>query len=189
MADAKIRGAIGYKGLVDIQFKNGSHKHTLTVNNEGTEELGTIISVVLSGDQRNIASIGQKSASSIGLQLKINDNEWRDLVSVPATITSGVWGPSVNSISDSKFVNNPDVIGKTQFSAVMTTGSVIRGYNVSGRYDMRLVLQNSQGVALAYINEAANKEERSLPLLYTALVNGQDALIVWSMFILNYKEQ
>lgn len=48
MADAKIRGAIGYKGLVDIQFKNGSHKHTLTVNNEGTEELGTIISIVLS---------------------------------------------------------------------------------------------------------------------------------------------
>ena len=189
MTDAKIRGAIGYKGLVDIQFKNGSHKHTLTVNNEGTEELGTVISIVLSGDLRNIASIGQRSASNIGLQIRINEDEWRDLVSVPATITSGVWGPSVNSISDNKFVNNPDVIGKAQFSAVMNTGSVIRGYNVSGKYDMRLVLLNSRGAALAYINEAANKEDRSLPLLYTALVNGQDALIVWSMFILNYKEQ
>ena len=70
----------------------------------------------------------------------------------------------------------------------MSTGSVIRGYNVSSKYDMRLVLRNSSGSALAYINEAANKDDRSLPLLYTALVNGQDALIVWSMFILNYKE-
>lgn len=188
MADAKIRGAIGYKGVVELQFKNGSHKHSLVVNNEGTEELGTLISIVLSGDQRNIASISQRTASHIGFQMKINEREWRDLVSVPATITSGVWGPSVNSIMDSKFVNNPDVIGKAQFSAVMSTGSVIRGYNISSKYDMRLVLRNSLGSALAYINEAANKEDRSLPLLYTALVNGQDALIVWSMFILNYKE-
>ena len=73
MTDAKIRGAIGYKGVVELQFKNGSHKHSLLVNNEGTEELGTLISIVLSGDQRNIASISQRAASHIGLQSEVND--------------------------------------------------------------------------------------------------------------------
>ena len=73
MTDAKIRGAIGYKGIVELQFKNGDHKHSLMVNNEGTEELGTLISIVLSGDQRNIASISQRAASHIRLHMKIHE--------------------------------------------------------------------------------------------------------------------
>lgn len=188
MSKTNIVNNIGYYGSVVITFKNKGRKHSIKVHNEGTEDLGTLISIALCGDQRNINLLTGRCASRIGFQLRISDTEWRDLITAPSVITSSVWGPSVGEIENSEFQNNDNVIGVTQFSSVMSTGSVIRGYNVNSSYDMRLVLRNSRGEDLAYINELGTEQDRSLPLLYTALTNGQDALINWTMFILNYVE-
>lgn len=186
MSDTSIKSNIGYYGSVVITFKNGKYKNKIKLHNEGTEALGTLISIALSGDLRNINSISERCASRIGFQLKISETEWRDLITAPSVVTSSVWGPSVGTIEDSEFQGNPNVIGTVQFSSVMSTGSVIRGYNVESSYDMRMILRNSLGEDLAYIVELGSQDERKLPLMYTALVNGQDALINWTMFILNY---
>ena len=177
-----IQNGFGYQGVVKITYKDRGHKHSVTLRNEGTSYLGDLISIALSGDLRSLSSIEDRCASSLTFEL-YDGNEWRNLLSVSSPLTSSVWGEAVTDVS-----NNTDVIGKNKFSAIIPTSSIIRGYDslVESR-NLRLKLSNNRGEDLAYINDTIGSDARTLPLLYTALISGQDALIDWTMYILNYK--
>lgn len=178
---------IGYEGIVTITYKHKGYKHSIKVHNEGTVQLGDLISIAISGDQRNINSLQNRSPSLLGFEMQLNEEEWRPLIAYNIPITSRVWGNSVpTSTEDSKFIDNPNVIGKNRFSATIPSGAVNRGNTPNNAMAVRLKLLNSLGQDLAYFTELKDEKERKLPLLYTALTSGQDALIDWTMYILNY---
>lgn len=178
---------VGYLGIVTITYKDRGHKHSVKIYNEGTQYLGDLISIAISGDRRNITSIQNRCPSFLNFEMQLNEQEWRPLLAYNIPITSSVWGSSVpTTTEDSAFVNNPNVIGRNRFSALIPTGSVNRGNNVSNAMSARLKLVNNLGQDLAYITETNDQQDRDLPLLYTALTNGQDALVDWTMYILNY---
>ena len=185
--NALITNNVGYVGSVKITYKDRGHKHSVYLHNEGTQYLGNLISIALAGDSRNIDSIRNRCASAISFEVKMSENEWRTLISGTSPITSSVWGEAVGTIEDSKFNDNPNVIGRNRFSSIMSTGLVIRGYGTTVQnQDLRLRLINNRNEDLAYIYDLASSEDRDLPMLYTALENGQDALIDWTMYILNH---
>lgn len=187
-----ITNNVGYIGSVKITYRYKNTSHSIRIKNEGTSSLGDLISIALSGDQRNINTISSRCPNSIGFEFRLNStSEYRQLLSNNAPITSSIWGASVNDIENSTFSGNSNVIGKNRFSAIISTGLSIPGFSssLSSADTIRLKLVNSRGESLAYISEYSTTEEKSLPLLYTALVNGQDALIEWTMYILNYTNQ
>ena len=178
--NAFIRNSFGYQGLVKITYKDRGYQHSVMLKNEGTKYLGDLISIVLAGDLTSLDSVKDRCPSALNFEVEMNANEWRSLLSINSPLTSGVWGEVVPDIE------NTNAIGKTKFSSVISTGSVIRGYDsaVNGK-NLRLKLINNRKEELAYIYDKTDNTNRTLPLLYTALVNGQDALVDWTMFIQN----
>lgn len=181
---------IGYAGEARIKLLIGNKPVVLRLNNAGTEHLGTLLSIALSGDTNNIQSLKNRVPSKFGFQIEMgmNTGDWRNLLYGVTPVTSGVWGTAVHEASDSIYLNNPLVIGKTQFTALVSNSLVQRNYTVTDNTNLRIMLMNNLNQELAIIQDLGEKE-RTLPLLYTALINGQDALIEWTLYILNMDKE
>lgn len=185
---SKASNQFGYQGYGRITFTNKGKKFSVVIHNKATKNLGDLISIALCGDLRNIDSISRRVPCYIGFEAIIDEGksteQVRSLLVSPATITSKVWGPAVNDF-ESDIQNSLDVIGKSQFTAVIPSNYVIRGFTLGGALVPRLKLTNSIGQDLAYIYDDPNSNAKQLPLLYNALMQGQDALVDWVMYILN----
>lgn len=181
--DATTKNSLGYQGCVRITYNNRGHKHSVYVHNEGTEYLGNIITIALSGDTKNITELPRLIPSSLGFEVIKNNGDVRNLLSSRVPLTSGVWGTSVAD------TNTPlNVIGKTQYNAIISSDSLIKGYSSNDRF--RLKLMNKKNQILAYISDSSDTSNSSRPLalLYQALDGGQDAMIDWIMYISNITE-
>lgn len=177
---------IGYYGSVDITIKNKNRKYKINMHNAGTQALGNLISIALSGDAQNIGSIPNRCPNKLTFDF-LQDGVWRPLLSSASPLTSSVWGVSVPPAEDdSQFLNNTNIIGQNRFSTIVNTGSILRGFaSAVSTSTTRLCLINNLGEELATL-ERTGTENNPFILLYTALTSGQDALIDWTMYILNY---
>ena len=178
--------SVGYYGSVEIILKNGTKKYNLKLHNAGTTALGDLISIALCGDLQNLNTLQTRCANQLTFDFS-QDGEWRPLLSVSTPLTSAVWGISVpQDAEESQFYNNINVIGKTRFSCIISTETVLTGFSsLVNQGTARLCLLNSRNEVLATI-ERNGPDDDTFSLLYTALTSGQDALINWTMYILNY---
>ena len=181
------KNVVGYEGYVRITYNNRGKSHSVKLFNEGTKNLGDLISIAIAGDTNNINTIINRCPSYLDFETVqnkgTNDEEIRSLLTTSIPLTSKVWGPAVNDF-DSEIQNSETIIGKAQFSAVISSNFIIRGRTLNAVTEPRLKLTNNLGQDLAYIYDK-NVSNKQLPLLYNALVNNQDALIDWIMYIMN----
>lgn len=181
------KNVVGYEGYVRITYNNRGKSHSVKLFNEGTKNLGDLISIAIAGDTNNIGTIINRCPSYLDFETVQNkgtdDEEIRSLLTTSIPLTSKVWGPAVNDF-DSEIQNSETIIGKAQFSAVISSNFIIRGRTLNAVTEPRLKLTNNLGQDLAYIYDK-NVSNKQLPLLYNALVNNQDALIDWIMYIMN----
>ena len=172
---------LGYVGEAKVTIKDRGYAHSFFLHNRGTDKLGTLISIVLAGDLKEMANIGNRRPSSIGFEYKAGDSEdsWISLLAGRVPLSSSVWGAAACIDPNSKVDRNL-VIGMNKYSAIFTSNSVRLGFinSLKGR-PIRLILKNSMNQDLAEIrNDKLDK-------LYIALSAGQDALIDWSMYLVN----
>lgn len=172
---------IGYAGEVKISYPHNGYKRSVYLHNAGTPELGNILSQILAGDFRVITNnTAGRIVTHLGFSRRQGNADYSLLTSNPP-ITSSVWGSAVPTNSNSAFYNNSNIIGKNRFSSVISYNLVIKGININDSSVLKLSLFSNEGLELATIEDTEH-----LPALYQALVNGQDALIDWTMYLLNY---
>lgn len=180
------KNQLSYAGIVEIKYKNNN---ILKFHNAGTTALGDLIGIALSGDQRNISTISSRVPSKLGFYVDIGNEESnrRSLIVGTVPITSAVWGLDVGqTVSDYESLAD---IGKVQYSSIISSGQVQLGYeNIVNSNRLQLQLINNRDEVMATIIEEVTDTDRNLPMLYTALCGGQDALIHWTMFFMNYNQ-
>lgn len=172
---------MGYEGIAHITLKDKRSKFEFTLQNEGTEALGELISIALSGDPIALETLRVRKPANLSFEIAANaaGTQYRTLIAGRVPLTSAVWGSAVKSDTTSD-----NIIGRTQFTAFVSASSVIFGSNVTSA-TLRLRLSDINGNDLAYITDNSG----NLAMMYTALCAGQDAIVEWTMYILNYAKK
>ena len=163
----------GYKGVARITIKNKTRKHSFLLTNEGTSILGSVIVDALA-NRFNSRRIPQW----VGFDVQ-RDAEYQTILNRQIPFTGIVTGDSVNDPE----LPQENVIGKIQFTAVITSSDLIRSIYSGNNFRLKMI--SSSGEDLAYIYDIRPTAQNQLQLLYNALYSGQDALIDWIMYFSN----
>lgn len=182
--DTISSNSISYKGVVKIDISQKGKHFPLTMFNNGTVYLGLLFSKILAG-YFNSSDIPKW----FDFEVSEGQGIWRSLVRTSVPLTGATYYPLTGNDGD-PLVEDGDptgMIGKVKFVATLQSSN-IKSFSTTNKL-LRFSMwdNNAQRQCLATLGDSSTDGEMNsnLQLMYDALKAGQDAIITWTMYIIN----